>query len=235
MGIRIAVCDDEKMICDQITRLLDGSADKYTLDYYESGEKLLHSGKKYDILFLDIEMGKLNGLRTAAHIRKQGRNDYIIFLTSHIEFMSEAFKVKAFRFLNKPIQPEAFYEALYEAERELIGQEKIIVNSNGNKYIVVQSDIVYVESLGDGTCIYTANDQYVNNKTLKYWESALNPSQFYKTHKTYLVNFGYVKVVLQNEVVLALDEEITIPVSRRQKSDFVQRYMKYAKEHAISY
>ncbi|SFC12450.1 LytR/AlgR family response regulator transcription factor [Butyrivibrio sp. YAB3001] len=235
MGIRIAVCDDEKMICHQITRMLDGSADKYTIDYFESGEKLIQSGKKYDILFLDIEMGMLNGLRTAAHIRKQGRNDYIIFLTSHIEFMSEAFKVRAFRFLSKPIQPKAFYEALSEAEKELIGEEKIIVNSNGNKYIVVQSDIVYVESMGDGTCIYTADNQYMNNKTLKYWESTLNPDLFYKTHKTYLVSFKYVKVVQQNEVVLSIDDELAIPVSRRQKADFVQRYMKYAKEHAISY
>ena len=235
MEIHVAVCDDELIIYQQIMKLLEGNADKYTVYRYESGEKLIQSGKRYDIIFLEIEMGKLDGLSTAKHIRDQGRNDYIIFLTSHLEFMSEAFKVKAFRFLNKPIQRNAFYEALYEAEKELLGDEKILVSSNGNKYIVSQVDIVYIESMGDGTCIYTTDTRYVNNKTLKYWENSLNPSMFYKAHKTYLVGFRYVKVVLQNEVILLSTEEISIPVSRRQRTQFKQLYMKYAKEHAISY
>ena len=149
--------------------------------------------------------------------------------------MSEAFKVKAFRFLNKPIQQNKFYEALYEAEKEIVGTEKIIVSSNGNKYMIPQSDIMYIESMGDGTCIYTKDQEYVTGKTLKYWEESLNPTMFYKVHKSYLVGFQYVKIVLQAEVQLYHKEDILIPLSRRQRSEFNKLYMQYAKEHAINY
>lgn len=165
--MRVAVCDDEVVVYQQIMRLLKGNADKYTIDRYESGEKLVQAAKKYDIIFLDIEMGQLNGLTTAKYIREQGRNDFIIFLTGHVEFMSEAFKVKAFRFLNKPIQSNAFYEALYGAEKEIMSDERILISSDGNKYMVSQSDIVFVESMGDGTCVYTNGSQYITNTTLQ--------------------------------------------------------------------
>ena len=235
MSLKIAVCDDDVVVYRQIMRLLEGEMDKYTVDRFESGEKLIQSEKEYDIIFLDIEMGKLNGLRTAKQLRDQGRNDYIIFLTSHLEFMSEAFKVRAFRFLNKPIQQNKFYEALYEAEKEIVGAEKIIISSNGDKYMIAQSDIMFVESIGDGTCIYTKNQQYVTNKPLKYWVEILNPMIFYKVHKSYLVGFKFVKSVLQTEVILYYNEEISIPLSRRQRSEFNKLYMQYAKENAISY
>ena len=236
MGImRVAVCDDEVVVYQQIMRLLKGNADKYTIDRYESGEKFVQAAKKYDIIFLDIEMGQLNGLTTAKYIREQGRNDFIIFLTGHVEFMSEAFKVKAFRFLNKPIQSNAFYEALYGAEKEIMSDERILISSDGNKYMVSQSDIVFVESMGDGTCVYTNGSQYITNKTLKYWEESLNPLRFYKVHKSYLVGFEFVRSVFQNKVVLYSNQEILVPLSRRQRTEFKRLYMQYANEHAISY
>lgn len=236
MGTRIAVCDDEEVVYHRILSLLEGTADRYLIDYYPSGESILRSEKVYDIVFLDIEMGLINGLKVAKQLRKQGRNEYIIFLTSHTEFMVEAFKVRAFRFLCKPIDRKAFFEAITEAENEMLGKEKVIISSYGNKYVVAQEDIAYIESLGDGTCVHTENGEYINSKTLKYWEGVLDSTLFYKSHKTYLVNFGYVQVVNQNDALLSVNgNEVIIPISRRQKTEFKQLYMEFARAHAISY
>ena len=70
-------------------------------------------------------MPEINGMQIAGFLRKKHNGEFIIFLTSHIEFMPNAFKVKAFRFLNKPIDIEKFEEAVLEAEKEILNNEKV--------------------------------------------------------------------------------------------------------------
>lgn len=231
MEFKIAICDDDAIVHRQIKKLLEGEFQKYVIDEYNSGEELVKSEKKYDLIFLDIEMDKLNGLRTAKLLRNKKREDYIVFLTSHLEFMSEAFKVKAFRFLSKPIQEEKFFEALKEAEKEKFIDEKIVVPSLGMKYMIDQRDIVYIESLGDGTCVYTEEGEYVTTKTLKYWEEALNQVRFFKIHKSFLIGMQYVKIVSQTHVQMGV-KEISIPIARRQKTEFQKVYMQYVREYS---
>lgn len=231
MNFRIAVCDDDSRVYMQIRDLLEGNLDKYIIDQYESGEALIKANKKYDLIFLDIEMGKLNGLRTAKVLRDNKREDYIVFLTSHLELMAEAFKVKAFRFLGKPIQRQKFFEALSEAEAELHDSENVLIPSEGEKHMVQQKHIVYIESLGDESCVHTIDRQYVTGKSLKYWEENINPSVFFKVHKSYIVNLAYVKTISTTDVILT-EDAYELPIARRKKVEFQKAYMNYVKEHA---
>ena len=101
--MRIAICDDEKIFRDQIKKyILEVSSDS-SIDEYTCGDDLAGSESNYDIIFLDIEMPGISGIETAEKLRENGSDADIIFLTSHVEFVYEAFKVRAFRFLQKPI------------------------------------------------------------------------------------------------------------------------------------
>lgn len=231
MNFRIAVCDDDSRVYMQIRDLLEGNLDKYSIDYYDSGESLIKANKKYNLIFLDIEMGKMNGLRTAKVLRDSKREDNIVFLTTHLELMAEAFKVKAFRFLGKPLQKQKFLEALSEAEAELLDNETVLVPSEGEKHMLQQKHIVYIESLGDESCVHTIDRQYVTGKSLKYWEENINPSVFFKIHKSYIVNLAYVKTISATDVILTEEAEV-LPIARRKKADFQKAYMNYVKDHA---
>ncbi len=112
MRLKVAVCDDEKIICNEIKKRLLEVRPEFEVSLFSSGDELIKSDKNFDLIFLDIEMPQLDGMETAKVIRKNHKNEYIIFLTSHSELMVEAFKVKAFRFLEKPIELNTFREVL---------------------------------------------------------------------------------------------------------------------------
>lgn len=179
MSLKIAVCDDDVIICSQMSELLQERDRDYTIDVYVSGQELIGSQKEYDVIFLDIEMEPINGIETAKILRNKGRKDYIIFLTSHTDYMPEAFKVQAFRFLQKPIQIQQFMESITEAEKDILEDEKFVVSSEKGLVLINQKDIVYIEALGDGSCLHTEKETYVIKKYLKQWEAILDSSIFF--------------------------------------------------------
>ena len=191
----------------------------YTIDVYVSGQELIGSQKEYDVIFLDIEMEPINGIETAKILRNKGRKDYIIFLTSHTDYMPEAFKVQAFRFLQKPIQIQQFMESITEAEKDILEDEKFVVSSEKGLVLINQKDIVYIEALGDGSCLHTEKETYVIKKYLKQWEAILDSSIFFKIHKSYMLGLRYVKVMNESNVELNVDD-ISLPVARRRRKAF---------------
>lgn len=137
MTYKIAVCDDEQIFIDDVVAKLKEQSEQCEISEYTSGEELLDSLLDFNIIFLDIEMMGINGINTAFSLREQKYDGMIIFLTSHTEFMPDAFKVKAFRFLDKPLDDEKFNEAFTEAKKEILNAEHILLSDrSGKKYIL---------------------------------------------------------------------------------------------------
>lgn len=231
MRLNVAVCDDERIICNEIKNRLYGMFPDYLVDIYDSGTSLLESGKYYDLIFLDIEMPNMNGMVTAEQLREKDHGEYIIFLTSHSEYMPEAFKVKAFRFLEKPIDGMKFFEALSCAEKEILSNEKIAIKEKGCTTLVSYNDIVCIEAYGDGTFVYTKYGIVVSLKSLKYWSDRLGSEHFYQVHKSYLVAFRYVKNIYATTIELHYMKE-RVPVSRRRLSQFKLLFYDYVKRNS---
>ena len=142
--MKIALCDDEKIFRDDIYRYIIKYNPDYEIREFPNGRALLNSREEFDIIFLDIEMPELNGMDTAAKLRNFSSDSIIIFLTSHIEKVQDAFKVRAFRFLTKPVQEDALKEAFTQAVKEISEQEKILINQKGRISEVKIDDIVYI-------------------------------------------------------------------------------------------
>ena len=122
--LNIAICDDDNNVINEIEKLLLNVevTKKVKINVFYDGTDLVNSilqGNMYDLIYLDIEMGKENGITSAHRIRKIDRHSLIIYVTSHSNFAKEAFEVNAFRFLSKPImiiyngQPIYFDEFSY--------------------------------------------------------------------------------------------------------------------------
>lgn len=235
MKYRIAVCDDEKIFANDIIEKIKSDNDNSEITVFYSGESLLKSKSDFNIIFLDIEMPGLNGINTAFALRKKNYDGIIIFLTSHTEFMPDAFKVNAFRFLNKPVEEEKFIEAFAAAKKLILNTDHILISSEKETVYLKLTDIVYLEAYGDGTYIYDKNGRVYNtDKSLKYWKEQIGSEHFYQIHKSYIVSFLYIKDITSNfNAVMGGIKQVELTISRRNyiplKNAFFDYIRKYAK------
>ncbi|MDE6606621.1 MAG: LytTR family DNA-binding domain-containing protein, partial [Lachnospiraceae bacterium] len=153
--MRIAVCDDDRAIREELFRLIQKQVSEADIVEYQSGEELINAKGNFNIYFLDIEMGKVSGMDIARRIREQeesGRQrSIIIFVTGYREYMESAFDVNAFHYLVKPIDVEKFSEVFSRAWKEASvsceqTKKHIMVKSSGTQQKLLLKDIYYIES-----------------------------------------------------------------------------------------
>lgn len=231
MQLKVAVCDDETIICEDTKRKIIEIKSDYTVDIYNNGLEIVSVGKKYDIIFLDIEMPERDGMSIAKELREQRYQGHIIFLTSHTEFMPDAFRVKAFRFLEKPVDVEELKETVLEAEKEIFDKKQMVVTDYGAEILINISNILYVEAKKNKTIIHTIDERIETNHTLKYWIKELGTAHFCQAHKSYLVSLRYIKRVDADSVTLHYTDA-EIPVSRRSVASVRKAFFAYIKENA---
>ena len=102
--MEVAIVDDEKVIREQIKKLTVKYEPDCNVIAYEIGEELLAEGKKFEVVFLDIQMEGMNGIDTARALREKQEDMVVIFITGVKEYVFEAFDVSAFHYLLKPVE-----------------------------------------------------------------------------------------------------------------------------------
>lgn len=231
--MQIAICDDEKIIRDIVEQKCDeylkGRGMSYNIVMFRNGMELVKYKENIDIIFLDVEMPEVDGLLAAQYLREKNVEIPIIFLTSHSEMMQKAFKVKAFRYLIKPINKTDFLEAINAAIKEVMS-EKIIVKYKETSSVINIKDIFFIESLGDNTAIHAKNQYFISNQPLKNWIEVLGNQVFFQTHKSYLVNLQYVKKIEKGMVYLVY--EYSVPVSIRNTKKIKEKMVEYIRTNA---
>lgn len=231
MKLQIAICDDEPIMRNELKEKILNICSGYTIDAFSCGNDLLESSKEYDMVFLDIEMPGEDGMEIARKLRMQNCKSHIIFLTSHTEYMPDAFKVKAFRFLEKPINTGSLREALVGAEKELAENRKVVVNHFGTERLVDIRDIMYISADGKTTVLHMKDQKVETGNSLKGWIKKLEGYGFCQVHKSYIVSLGHVRQVLPEGVMLREAEEL-IPLSRRKYNIVRDLFFQYIEEHA---
>ena len=125
--LTIAICDDEKNICDYIenrtTEILAKNDLEAEISIFKDGSELLEkcksNEKSFDIIFLDIKMKNLNGVECAKILREIGVESLIVFITSSAEYVFSGYEVKAFRYILKTDLVNAFSRVFGECLLEL--------------------------------------------------------------------------------------------------------------------
>lgn len=227
--MRFAICDDERVHINELEEYFAQKEDlQIESEPFESGEALLDAYKQgqqsFDALFVDMEMGGMNGIETANAIRAIDERVIIVFVTSHEEYAIDCFQCSPLRFLKKPLQPEKMNEALRAIEQQL-SKKRVVVHLNFGKeqYRLYEDDIIYLESYNHKIDIYTVDETYVVNKNLNEMEDTLSANVFARAHKAFLVNLRYVRKIKGNEIYLRQCEH-TIPLGRVYKSAFMKSY-----------
>ena len=228
--MKIAICDDQPLMCKEVEKQLQEYAaqnqSEIDIEIFYMGSSLLASEIDFDIIFLDIELEQEHGIEIAEQYIAE-HTGHIIFLTSHIEEMPNGYKVRAFRFLIKPIDRTLFEEAIGSAIKEIMLDKQIIVQDNGKDFTIRCSDIYYVEA-GSRSCgVRTENGFYRYGKNIQTMQQELDTPNFYVPHKSYIVNMDKLDIRLLDKNGLTMLNGEIVKVSRLKEKEFRDRYFAY--------
>ncbi len=235
--IKIAICDDEPVFEKAIKELLISASIKYNEEYkssyFPSATTLLEAPFDYDILFLDIKLedGK-DGITIGKQLRDNGNTALFILVTSMMDRYREGYKAGVHRYLEKPINPEEFEEALVSAVKCLkTSPQRIDIKFKTHSDIVNIDDIIYIESYNRKRYVHTDAAKYATLEPLDSLSRRLPAEQFYYPQKFYLINFAHVVATSMSEVTMSNGKTVTF--IKGWYKDFNQSFMKYlgGKDH----
>ena len=238
--ILIGICDDiEKERLDLYhlcERFFKENVIEHKYIYFSSGEAVLQycanvSSERIDLLFLDVEMEGISGIELKDAVIKQSIVWRIAFVTSHTESIYGAFSLKTIGFIPKPASEEKVSKMINLVLEDL--KENILVTFKGYRgenISIRLEDIAYFEARGSYTELFTylSWQETIIAKKIGEIEKELQPYNFVRVHKSYMVNLSNVIDVRSN--VFLKDIEREIPIGRIYKETVRNRYSAYGKE-----
>ncbi|MCI8528049.1 MAG: response regulator transcription factor [Lachnospiraceae bacterium] len=229
--LRIALCDDETRARDalriQLEKILDEGTEEIVYEF-STGAGAVSWLKKHpgeiDLLFLDVEMDKMNGMEAAEKIREFDKNLLLVFVTGYAEYVFDGYRVDALDYIMKPVDLGKLRD-LMRRVRECITAEAsqvfLLKNTEGT-YRFRKKDILYFYSDRRKVILVTGEGEYPFYGKLDEVEAKLH-SEFVRIHQRYLVNAAKVSHIGSKSVEI---EEAELPLSRAMKADAVKSLAK---------
>lgn len=230
--LHIAICDDEKDFVTYLTELVNryaaetGEEIKVSV-FYDGMELTAHYDTTIDLIFLDIQMKMVNGLRTAERIRQMDEKVGIIFLTTLTQCALEGYKYQAANYIIKPMKyarMKAEIEQWRRRSRKLDSPAIVVANDSG-KYKIFLNTLQYVETFNRNLLLRTEQEDIICYRSMKELEQELAPHGFVRCHTSYIVNLFFVKGVKKLEITLVTGE--TIPISQPKRRQFMEQLAEY--------
>lgn len=224
--LRIAICDDEKVICRLLEDMLYEIGKKINqeieTDVYYSGEELcdyLNRGNRYDLVFLDIELYKINGVEVGKRIRNELNDELtqIVYISGNQSYAMELFEIRPLNFLIKPLNIAKIETVLLKALKLSEVENNSFVYKNGNvTFSVYIKDILYFESHGRKVNIVLNNEIKSFYGKLSIVEEQINNQDFIMIHKSYLINLNHCVEYTYEYVKMSNQEILTISQNNRK-------------------
>ena len=228
--INIVICEDEleqrNIIKKYINDIFKGISAKFELLEFESAEEFLLNKiefKNVDIFILDIKMNGMSGMDLARLIREKDDISEIIFVTSLVEYIQEGYTVRAYRYLLKPINYEELKNHLLSCINDINKKKDnfMMIENKGIVHKVPINEIMYIEVAKKELTIYAKENSYKTKSSMDKVEKELEKFDFYRCHKSYLVNMKYIETIDKNEIIINGNK---IPVSKHRISDFKKKF-----------
>lgn len=209
--LKAIIIDDEALARELLRSYLELEKDIEIIGEYSNGFQALKAINELnpDLIFLDIQMPKLTGFEMLELLDKPYN---IIFTTAYNEYAIKAFEHNAIDYLLKPFSGDRFKSALNKAKERIknaSSQEQIekikshndasnelisrvVVKSRNKIDVISVNKIKYFEAQDDYVMIYTSEGKFLKQKTMKYFEAHLNPKDFCRIHRSYLLRIDQI-------------------------------------------
>lgn len=237
MPLKALLVDDEELARQLLREYLTGQPDIEIAGECANGFDAVKAIQelKPDIVFLDVQMPKLDGFEVLELIET---NAAIVFVTAYDQYATKAFDAAAVDYLLKPFDETRFHTALNRVRRRLAenanrlldanqlknaakvpGQfvERIVVKDGTRVHIIPTKQLDFVEAQEDYIAIHSAGKTYLKQQTISSLEETLNPSQYIRVHRSYIVSLEQVSKIepfTRDSRIAVLKSGAQVPVSR---------------------
>ncbi|MBQ8822238.1 MAG: response regulator transcription factor [Lachnospiraceae bacterium] len=231
--MRIALCDDQKMVYEELGELLQKFSEEHPLKnefmYFEKPSALFeYMGENpLDIVFMDLEFcdEAEDGILWLKRMKKSFPHTIVIILTAYENRYKEGYEARAFRFMTKPLEEKELFAYLQVSMEELQLNQSVSITRRGLVHSILVQDIFYLSAHFGGSELWTKENRYFCEESLVQWEQQLPSSIFFRCHSKYLVNLSRVLTFEKQMITLVNGEKI--PVSRRKWKAFQLAYMRF--------
>ncbi|WP_097026713.1 LytR/AlgR family response regulator transcription factor [Clostridium peptidivorans] len=234
---RIAICDDESMICGQIEDIIlkvsNEISEKIEVEVFYSGEELCEymlNQSNFDLIFLDIELKLLNGVEVGRKIREEMKNDIvqIVYISGKQGYAMDLFEIRPMNFLVKPLSKEKITQVVKKfIELSQRGNQFFEFNSGKTLYKIPLKDILYFESEMKKIRVITKDSTKECYRKLSDVQQVIGNSHFLFIHKSYLVNYFYVAEYQYDSIKLTNGD--ILPISQNHRKDIRQKLLNLKK------
>lgn len=225
--MKIAICEDEKIMADKIWNFFFDMKD-IDAKCYPDSESLLEdykNGERYDIIFCDIVMKSMNGIELCRAIRKLDETVYFCIITNYVEYAPSGYEAGVFRYLLKPVEKEDILKVLNDMQSIASSSSKIIIKTFHESVIFKSDSLIYIEVKDKYSYVHywteddpRREDTIITANSLQHLEETLAGKNFCRIHRKYGVNLEH--VVSYNSLSVQMDCGITLPISYRKSGAF---------------
>jgi two-component system LytT family response regulator len=236
MSSKVIIIDDEPLARSIVIEYIQQFPDLVVSQVCSNGYEGVKAIQQYkpDLIILDIQMPKINGFEMLELIENPPA---VIFATAFDEYAIKAFEAHAIDYLLKPFNQERFEKAINkwrEQKNKSAGErqtkqllddvaltapqnQRIVIKDGSKIKIIPVPDIFYLEAADDFVKVFTKEGYFLKNKTMSHFEQVLDPSQFVRSHRSYIVNLQQITRIDPYEKdnhVAVLRSGAKVPVSR---------------------
>lgn len=236
--IKAIIIDDEPLARKVVKEYLSAHKTIELVAECGDGFEAVKAIQQHDpqLIFLDIQMPKINGFETLELLEKKPG---VIFTTAFDEYALRAFEQNAVDYLLKPFSPERFEKAIEKfisthridtsagaqkiEELENVSKKhqdeahRIVVKNGSSILILPVGEVTHIEAYDDYVKIFNRETFYLKKKTMGYYENVLDPQQFVRVHRSFLLNINYItriEPLNKNNQVGVLKTGTKIPLSK---------------------
>lgn len=217
MAERIAICDDNPSDSAYVEKLLRQWADARSLpiicECFSSAESFLFrydEAPGFDLLLLDVEMGKMDGVELARSIRRKNELVQIVFITGYSDYISEGYEVEALHYLMKPLRPEKLFEVLDRAWEKLQKNAQYLNLECSEGFVRLPFyEIRYLDVRQNYVTLHARQD-YTIKRPLREFEAQLD-DRFFRVGRSLILNLECIRRVTRQEVCLLDGTVLPLP------------------------
>ena len=233
--IRTIIVEDEELARNLLKSFLKDAGNIDLIAECENGFEGVKTinEMKPDLVFLDIQMPKITGFEL---LELLDHKPHIIFATAYDQYALKAFEYNAADYLLKPYSKERLMEAIEKVAERISAEgpnsdvadrvsdypreemlDRIVVKDRHKIHIIPVDQVRYIESMDDYVMIYTREGRHMKQKTMKYFENALDSKDFVRIHRSYIVKVEEINEIHQYEkesYIVILHDKTKLKVSK---------------------
>lgn len=229
--MRIAIVEDDRLVSDQlrsyVLQYFEGREHQCRITQFSDGDEILEDYQAdYDLIFLDIQMERLDGLTTAQRIRVLDENVYLIFITNLAQYAIKGYSVNALDFVLKPVNDLMLNQLLMRVEQLMMKKSRqfITLPTERGMTRLEAAHIYYIETGNHSVQVYTEKGSWRLRESMHAMEELLSARNFFRCNSCYLVNLAHVERV-EGSIVVVAGNRLTI--SRPRHKAFMAALTKY--------